>query len=741
MLFCISRLIRIAFPRSFIEIGAEELRAYLSLGFREEIVAEVNLKGLLRALLGAEEESYDENQTLIIIDGAIYKFMTGKSLNLTKGDDSEELAEETEKDLKSLNVSETLWTEGKGAATESRLRAELRDMLLTRKMVPYSEVHDTLNKILLKETGSLDGKAEAVYNKIKPNIAKILYADILNTLRTEKFNITTKLKNFSSMEDTEPQEGKHVEKLDPGFKHLDLPIEEISRWVEKWMGKKYHIIYENMLLNKPLSEDALVKKIEQEVGIRVDRRTINNWKTELINEVKEKFFEGVPQRDNLENIGIGSIIKKMDQENFEDFEKFVQKKIEGKEETRGKSQTEESVNNLMRYVKELKVRGDDLNSIARDLNINLSTLKAWNYRKLLPWYRDWARSLSPAQTLARSLSRSKFQPISAHKVVVAFKDMLTNYDFTVTDKIAFKETHPGEKILDEMSGQYLLKKKEELAKFQKVFDKSFITPIPRRYDIIIEFKADYDWTDIAKGKYDPQMDTEGTWIKDEPMFEWVSYNVRIDHTLASKRYEYHFRQMVHPEGSNAGEPKSSLDVTSPKEGQIIHESGPDGFYKKFIDEHFSKLKELGMPPPKGADLRVEYHNMKLHREYNSTHEFEDAYGGIAFSDAAHADRAEQYAEFRKKVREKHFGPGRTVTPEMSLGEAKAILKNNLKKNLPESVKRKITDYQTILNGVRDMKELSLEKRKEIDKFIEGLYDTENERLENVGTLEHLPVMA
>ena len=303
------------------------------------------------------------------------------------------------------------------------------------------------------------------------------------------------------------------------------------------------------------------------------------------------------------------------------------------------------------------------------------------------------------------------------------------------------ENSPGRKndpqsILEEMSDNDLSEKKENLEKFQKVFKRSFLDPVPRRYDILIEFKADYDWKDISKGKFDPQMDEEGTWIKDEPMFEWEFYNVLIDHKLNSKRYVYKFRQKTHAEGSNAGKPESSLDVTGPKGETLIHEAGTGGFFKKFIDEHFSKIRDLGMPPQKEPIFASSTTNTKLHREYNSTHEFEDEYGGIAFSDAAHADRAKQYAEFRKKVHEKHFGPGRTVTPDMSLGEAQAILKKNLKKNLPESVKKKIMEYQTVLNGISEMKESPLEKQKEIDKFIESIYNTENEKLENQTVLEH-----
>ena len=71
MLLSISRLLKIASNKSFIDIGAEELLTYLSLGFRKEIVDEINFKGLLKALLSGEEESYDENEALIIIDGAI----------------------------------------------------------------------------------------------------------------------------------------------------------------------------------------------------------------------------------------------------------------------------------------------------------------------------------------------------------------------------------------------------------------------------------------------------------------------------------------------------------------------------------------------------------------------------------------------------------------------------------------------------------------------------------------------
>jgi hypothetical protein len=738
MIYYIPRLFKIASNRSFIDIGADELKAYLSIGFREEIVDEINFKGLLRALLGSEDESYDENEALIILDGAIYKYITGKTLHLTRSDSPEESAENTENDLKDINVTERLWAEGKGIDTEARLRAELTDMLLSKRWVPYNETQSTLNKIMLKETGSMDGRTQELFSKLKPHIARILYADILNTLRTEKFNISTKLKKFAPLEGLEPQEGKRIDKLDPGFQNLDVPIEEISKWVEKWMGKKYYVIYENMISTKPVSEEELVEKIEKETGQRVNRRTINNWQSELIKGMKEKFFEGVPQKKMLQNIGIGNIVKTMRQEDFEDFEEFVADKIEGKEETRGLSQTDESINNLKRYVKELKERGDDLNSIARDLSINISTLKAWNYRKLLPWYRTWSRTRSRTRSRTQSPSMSPTRCLSSRviRVVAAFEVMIKDYRLTGTDKIAFRDQHPAEKILDELSGKYLTQKKEELQKFQKLFEKSFLMPVPRRYDIIIEFKADYDWSDISKGKFDPRMDAEGTWVKDMPMFEWESYNVRIDHTLNSKRYVYNFSQKVHPEGSNAGEPNSSLEVTSPKGGQGIHEFGPGGFFKKFIDEHFSKIRDLGMPPPKGAEFRVEYHNTKLHREYNSTHEFEDAYGGIAFSDAAHADRAEQYAEFRRRVHEKHFGPGRTVAPDMSLAEAQAILKNNLKKNLPESVKKKITEYQAVLNGVRNMRELPLGKSQEIDKFIESLYSAENERLENSGGLEH-----
>ena len=518
-------------------------------------------------------------------------------------------------------------------------------------------------------------------------------------------------------------------------------------------------------------------------------------------------IEGVPQKEKLENVGVGNIIKKMSVQDFEDFEKFVHGKIEGKEETRGKSLTEESTAKLKQYVKELKTRGADLNAIAKDLEINISTLKAWNYRKLLPWYEEWLKNQesdrkamkqilnydsiaeSPIEwkldydhikigtikrkrnwndlivrTLKQILDFYVLKPgpmkpkpdhkhipagsakpkidydtMTAETTVVAYEAPVIDYGLLGIGKNAWKKKGP-EDILEEMSDNDLAEKRENLEKFQKAFKKSFLDPVPRRYDIMVEFKADYDWTDISKGKFDPQMDEEGTWIKDEPMFEWESYNVLIDHTLHSKRYVYKFRQKVYPEGSNAGEPESSLNVTGPKGDPLIHEAGSGGFFKKFIDEHFRKIKDLGVPPPKGANFRVEYHNTKLHREYNSTHEFEDEYGGIAFSDAAHADRAKQYAEFRKKVHEKHFGPGRTVTPDMSLGEAQAILKKNMKKNLPESVKKKITEYQAILNDVKDMKELPLERQKEIDKFIESIYNTENENLENQTILEHFREM-
>ena len=197
------------------------------------------------------------------------------------------------------------------------------------------------------------------------------------------------------------------------------------------MGKKYQVIYENLISASPLSEDNWLRKSRKTSESRwIVKPSTTGRQTHQGN--KRKILQGYPQRKRLENIGIGHIIKKMNQDDFDDFEKFVKDKIEGKVETRGQSQTAESIDKLVRYVKDLKSRGDDLNGIARDLEINISTVKAWNYRKLLPWYEEWLkdkkRNKEAVTSIMERLIMAMKNTIDYDEIAVGPTKLMIDYD-------------------------------------------------------------------------------------------------------------------------------------------------------------------------------------------------------------------------------------------------------------------------------------------------------------------------
>jgi hypothetical protein len=696
---------RLAAFNTFIDLVAKELKDYLYIAFREEILEEINLKALLSSLV----KDLDEEEARKVLEEASFYIMTGKSLDPKYL--MEEKQEEEKKRLEGVPATQHMWEEGKGHMIEAALDAELRRILLKAGVEPEN-LKVTMDKMLLRSTGSLKPEDAKIFNKVKPDIIKYLSNTIRLIALKRRKKVLDILNEQAPVEVLEPsvkdwERGVTKENVDPAWKKPGgLDIEEISKFVEKHFDKAHELVYYNIISKKPISETQLISEIDKETGKKLSQPSIHRMKAEVLDKLYGEFFPGIP-REKKVNINQMSF-EDMAPSDREEFEKYVEKEL------KDKGTDEELIKKVMLFLKELG-SGKTLKEISEKIGIPLESIKKYTQRYVKNYYEDWIKERT--EKTASFMSVEMFNLRWAMMVHKGYSDPELLGSVVHRVMTGASDEDALEQGLDELAQKHLDAKKEVRDKLQKMVERKILNK--KDFDILITFKSKFDWNDVSSGKFHPEYDEDEGFVKDDPEFAWESYNTEFVKTFnfgkTSTTIHFAFKQKLLDNGVHDGAPVSSL-VVEKNDKKIIDEHG-DSFFKAFLDDYFKKIMDLGIPPIKGQDLSVHYRNTRLDRDYANTHVFDDKMGGFAVSDPKHRQKAEEYKEFVRKRKDHMHGPSipsiKTFTPEKLI----RFLKNSQKdSHVSESEKKKIDEY------LKELKEGKVpdEKLTEIDKFLIGL---------------------
>jgi hypothetical protein len=656
---CIDFLLREAGIDTMAETAAKQLEAYFLIGFRKEITEGITFKKLLISLL----PSGDQVSAMAVLEGMVWRFLTGEQEIPERPDRIEK------KDIEGLNVTDQLWQAGYGKQIEGMLRNFMKGKL-SGKVEP-DKLKGVIDTILYKEKGELSGEALSLYKGIKDEMTKYLGKLIENQLKTTARWVLKREKRKAPEEVLEPSKGDFErglkrEKVSPdwlgGIEGLD--IEEVNRFVEKNFPSYQYKIFENLVYgNPPMSEGALAEKILREDGKKIVRQNLNSIKFKILDEIKRRFFPGVPQKKPVDVTDIKW--EDIKGEEAEDFEEFLVDYLADRKKS------EDVKEKVVKFVREL-MKGGKLKEISERIGIKESSLKQYSSVIIKPAYEAWIKGRMKSKGVSSSLKRL-IEAMEGREMEAMDYDGLNvgegftmDYDGLVVEGAA----EDKEKVV-----KY---KDEDVEKMEGLIQEQMLDK--KDFDVLITFVSDFDWVDIGLGKFDPKLhegdkeDQDEGWVKDDPHFEWRSFNVVMNRTKRRGKQEivvsYTFKQKLFDNGDVSGEPSSTLKITRDN-GDVkepgLHDAGVERV-RVYLDKFFGKIAEGEIPILAGSGISVKYKNEKLDREYHNTNEFEKQMGGLGISNSKHSQRAKEYNLFRTKRRMHLLGPGRQISKDSEWSE-------------------------------------------------------------------------
>jgi hypothetical protein len=632
---------------SMIDSSAKQLKGYMEMGMRSEVLKDINYRAMLKSLI---PPGTGEGEAYSIVEGMVWRFVTGdQEIPKYKLKDRGE----QEEAIKDLNITTQLWKRGDGQKVLVQLRSAMDDMLLKHGVLA-DDLTRVKNEILYDDSGVMRGEALEVYGKIKKEITAFLAKAISTRLKMSIPWILVRLKGQAPEEVLEPGEGDMErgivkERVSPLWLNLEgVDIEKISDFVKKSFPGYQYEIFENAISERPLSDAEMAKKLKSERGMSA--QTVGNIRARIMKVIRERFFPGVPQRKPEE---IGDIKwKELDKGDLKDFEEYLFDKHmdTAKEDTRL----------VVKRVLDGLVAGKALNELVEELGIKRSTLDQYTARYIKPGYAGWIRDRIKDR-VKRSFFERLFMAMEGGDMVDydhIEAEIKHNPWTPFSDPHKKKEEGPAEEKEEP-------KKKKGPSEIDLGVLKSLVEDrilSKHNFDVLISFRSDYDWTDVGMGKFSPKVDSDEGFTQDDPEFRWVSYNATIDQKVKRGQQEivldYHFKQKLLDNGGLDGVSESHLKLTVDSGDGAVpvsHEAELQGF----LDDYFVKLAGAEIPVLADSGISAKYKNEKLDRMYVNTHDFEEKLGGLGFSNLAHGQRAKEYKEFEKKRKEHLNGPGVT----------------------------------------------------------------------------------
>lgn len=680
MIFSIVEYLRKVAYTGGVSSYAKQLKDYLRLGFRKEVLDGINFEAILKGVVSG----LDARESNFVMDGVVWNFITGQPMDPRREDRGEE---------KKLEINKDLWASGQGKEINERLRANVSEMFLKHDIGEPEEYDKLTNRLVVDEGSPLNSTERGMLAKIKPEIVKYLSVEIKNKLDSNKKAVMLRLKEKAPEDVLDPKKVEEdtgherylaPQKVDPGALPAGIDLDEVEAWVKRTYAElsPERVIFDNIISDKPLSSDALSEEIKKKTGKEVSRKTVDRMRDKLVGEIREKFFPGrkkvEPSKPNLHELS---------PKDLERFKDYLDERID-----------DEAISTRVNsIVDELAQKVPD-KGISEKLKLTPETVNKDINRYIKKYYDTWNRLEKAAGMI-------------------------------------YQKVADDEGILDEVLDGADKKQTADLAKFKALVERKILSR--ELFHMIVEFNADYDWKDIGLGKFSPEFDPDEGWAKDDPHFEWVSYSVHIDETLGKdSSIKYEFTHKLLDNGTMEGTPTSSLTVTK-KGKEVIHETGAP-FFKKFLDDYCVDLHKHGLPVDVEAGVSVIYKNKKLGRTYHNTHDFTDKMGGLAYGSKEHEDIAQQSKEFAAKRKLHQYGPTSPSATEVSFNVLSTKLKNIAGKgHIQESDKAKAAEYAAKIKSMKDSDPGAMELKNEISKFMESHYQSEKVRVKDVNLLDAL----
>jgi len=823
MLKCIATFIRAVsrdwgnVGKSYVNVLVDQLKTYLQVGWRDELVEGLNLKTLLQSgVLGLDPE-----EAKIVMEEFVWYFMTKKHTNPKYL--MEEKQEYLENELKGLDANTRLWREGMGSDVEGRLRAALEEILLSLKgnsgksLVEVDEVDGTMDRLLKESEGPLGPRDKILLLKTKDRMHRIISKEILNKMKKIRERVIFILEEHTGLESVEPTK----EDIDKGVVKetpikLNIPkkfdIEEINAWVKRLFSVPEQMVYLNLTGQKsleksdeesnkrdPVKDEDLASEISKEMGKEIQRQRIVEIRKKVLQRVKDEFFSKESIKPEKKIRSKEMKLYELNAEDLKDFKDFVKEELTAP--TKGK-RAPEKTELILSLIKAMSEKEASLKAVAEEMKVSYVSIKNAQL-SLVKLYEKWfgngeskeasyeggfsslerlrvaCMELEDNEAVRRVLADLNGEQMELEDM--RFLDLADLYAdrYAAVDPLFMKKKTPEEQAAIDLAQKKFLekgknqppapasekpaevapaedvgeeddtggskgkgrgKKKEEpteeemLAQLKRIINVKVLKPHKaedlRFFRVAIDFKSKFDWDDIGHGKFDPKFDADEGWVQDDPHFEWESFNASIDtsiHPLKVGKTEfiikYDYKQKLHDNGTNDGEPVTSLVVTKMggKEDThrtIINESGSKKTFRSFLDEYFDKVRELGLPME--GSVSCSYKNTTTGKTYHNTASFRKAMGGLAVSDSYMGDRVKQYAEFDSHRRQFRKGPSPLI--KHNVIQYKAQLKSIMNKVHVSNETKKEAQKMLDLTRVRGLSELQLNQ---VHKFIRDHYKEES----------------
>lgn len=673
----------------------KQMEGYFSLGFRDEVYKDVKFKEILMNLV---PDGSDAGLSYAVLEGSVWRFITGE--------EEVPVHKRKERDLGDVSKRIRLWKEGYGYSIEVILEGFLKRKLSSMRLVAPSEFKGVIENILYDESGKLTKENYSIFDKIRKDLTTFLAYQVKSKLMSSRSRVLVREKEKTTDEVLEPHsEGIKQERISPLWVGPDVDVEVYDKFVKENYPHYMYMIFDNVLSNEPLSDKKMGEKIKKETGKEYSRQDINKTRLKLFSDIRDYFFPGVTKKKPVDVSDVK--FKDLDKEQADDFRDYL-KGVMKKKETKGS--TEETAKNVLETFEGV-LRGDPLKSIAKKLGIPENSVYSHTSRHIIPAYVEWIKG----RVKEGSVRGKRF--IQAMEVIVDYDEIGMDYD-----KIGAVDEFTSQEKLDD------IKKKIQ----ERLLDK-------KEYNVKIVFESRYDWKDIGLNKFHPEKDTEGDWVKDDPKFNWKSFDVVLDRSYKLGQQEiqvkYSFKQPLTAVGSIDKGMTSSLVITKGGE-DFLHVAGK-AYIKDFLDAYFVKLAQGEIPILKGSGISVKYFNSELDREYHNTHEFMDQMGGIGFSNSGHRNKAEEYQAFLRKRKEHKLGPGRVLDEKVDPVKMKNFLKGILlNKDISSDDKIKVNHYLDILKKEKKMDagEFHL-KLHEMNEFEKDYWKKEHEKTKDVSIFD------